>query len=325
MQLALNAAADMAEVVAGLSDAETDQVQPMADAFLTDLADEHDSVRVGQVRTEFSNVIEKEERRQTLDAGDPDVFPALIEYRLEEVVKTVTTDQSSDEEATYTLKFDDGLELTVARGVLFDQQKLWERYTTATGKYPEMADPGQAWPEWVGQLIEPLEIENPETGQRTAAVNALWNTVKTATAYADAGDAVDFGGVWVDDEPPEYDEIWVMREDVAAITNRHEIEDRPLQLEIAARGGDSDGLPGDQVSRQHTVNGQMQTVWRLDAEFWPEPDEYIEEPEDAIDRVERDLDAADHDDEDDDDPIGRMGEYGGDPDEDDGENGGDGQ
>lgn len=288
MRAAMDAAEEMAEIEVEASAAESEQVNMMAHAFLNDLSDAHDALTRKPIRNVWENARENLEKQQKLETGEAVVFNDLLEDVLVGVTKKVTTDLSSTEETEYVLEFRDGTGLTVTQSTLMDERALWKAYTAAMeGDYPERYGSEESdWDNFIGSLIEDLETVEQEVGPRTAALNALENYVKSSTAYGNLVDAVEKGGVYVDDEPPKHSEVRVPREAIASITSTHEITDRALQAELSARGLSGPSLDGDKVSYNTSVNGRWQTFWHLDGDYFDEVGPYEEEAADPIDRMD---------------------------------------
>ncbi|AXR80720.1 hypothetical protein [Natrarchaeobaculum sulfurireducens] len=342
-QVAFNMINQMSEVQAEAEDdagvGGDSSVSAMVEGFINQLADRKSYLSRSTLKQVWNDELSAAKAAQTIEGDLPGNFKDFLEETLVSVTKTVFTDVQSDD-VSYELRFDDGNDtvLSVDRSTLFNCKKFWEAYCSESGQYPARHESygENEWDGFVGRLIEDLETVDREVGPRTAAFRAVKNHVRHATAYADLEDAVERGGVWIDDDPDEGDptEIRVLRQDIARVTNNHEVTDRALQSEIKARGATVERL-GGKVSESTHVFGNWQTYWCFDPDEVPTPDEYDEEPEDPVDRVDDALDSSDETDDDDEDDdsgetggseSGQIGSFGVDPDEDgesDPENGGD--
>jgi hypothetical protein len=298
MRICLDAAEEFAAIEVDVEDETT--AHSMAKALLNQLCDSKSGVARKNVRAHWLDTIEEMEREQAVEDGERVIFSELIKNHLESVKKKVNTDRSNNEDTEYVLGFDDaaGTALTVTQTTLFEERALWKAYTSAQqGDYPERAgQEEEEWDNFVGDVIEDVgeEVEI-EVGPRTSALRALENHVSGAVAYAERADAVEQGGVYVDAEPPEHDEVVVPREAIASITSTHEITDRALQAEITARGCSGPSLAGEKVSDSTTVNGRWQTFWYLSGEYFNEVADYREEPRDALDRMPANDDGSEND------------------------------
>jgi len=308
MKLCLDAAETFAELEVEASDDNTDSIHAMAKAYLNQLSDTKSGVARKNVRKHWNDKIDELEKKQKLADGEDVYFHQIIRNHLTGVTKKVNTDRSSTEETEYVLEFDAGPNLTVTQSVLFNRRKLWKTYTSSReGEYPDHRDGDDDdradWDNFVGDVIEKVgEDVEREPGPRTAALQSLEDYVSNTVAYGNRKDAVENGGVYVDAEPPGHDEVVVPREAIASITNTHEITDRALQSEIAARGLSGPSTAGRTVSQSTTVHGNWQTFWYLSGEHFDEVGDYKEEADDPIDRMP---DApGDNDDNNDDDGAG---------------------
>jgi hypothetical protein len=282
-----------------------DRIELIIEGYINQIANRKSYL----TRTSLKEIWDEEVSRAKSAASVDDEFPSdfcpLIRETLDSIEKKVTRDSDSSE-AEYTLAFEDGRDtaFSVPRGTLFSEKKFWEAYTSASGQYPLRPDLEDAeWGNFIGSVIEPLEETTWEDGPRTAAFYQLENLVATSVAYGTLSDAVEHGGVYVDDEPPNHTEVWVLREDIARILQTHDISDRALQIEISSRDAhaaaarndpddeDSDG-GGRSVSYSTHVNGLWQTFWQLNADSFDEPEAYIEDPDDREDREDAAIDAA---------------------------------
>jgi len=292
MRLCLDAAERFAKIEAETGDESAERINSMARACLNQLADTKSGVDRKSVRRVWSDKRDELQREQQIEKGERVVFTDLIERTLRSVTKKVTTDRSSTEETEYVLKFEDtiGTELTLTQSILFDGRALWKAYTAAQdSEYPErVANEEVEWDNWIGSVLEDVgEDVEEEVGPRTAALRAIKNYVNNAASFGDRTDAVENGGVYVDDEPPGHSEVLVPREAVASITSTHEISDRALQSEISAREMTGPSTAGDKVSKSTTLNGDWQTFWCLDGdEFDVDEDAYSAEHVDSMDRID---------------------------------------
>lgn len=291
-QLCLDAADELGRVVGESDDSEETQVKATVDAYLSQLSDAVSGMKRGHVREVYQEKRDEVAEQKRIENGEAVVFTELVVRTLTGVTKKVTTDKSSTEETEFVLKFDDdnGTRLTVTQSTLFEGRALWKAYTAAQdGEYPERVESEEVeWDNWIGGVLEDVgeEIEE-EPGPRTAALQALENYVGNTTSYGNRTDAVEDGGVYVDDEPPANSEVVVPREAIASITNTHEITDRALQAEISARELTGPSTGGDKVAQSTTLNGNWQTFWYLDGgEFDVDVGAYKEEAEDPIDRMD---------------------------------------
>lgn len=318
MKLCLDAAEDFAELEVEASDDNTGSIHAMAKAYLNQLSDSKNGVARKNVRKHWLDKIDELEKKQKLADGEDVWFSQIISNHLVAVTKKVNTDRSSTEETEYVLEFDAGPNLTVTQSVLFDRRKLWKAYTSSReGEYPDRRDDDDddrdAWDNLMGSIIEQIgEDVEREPGPRTAALQSLEDYVSNTTAYGNRQDTVENGGVYVDTEPPGHDEVVVPREAIASITNTHEITDRALQSEIAARGLSGPSTAGKTVSQSTTVHGNWQTFWYLDGDHFDEVGDYKEEADDPIDRMPD----APGDDDNDDDSAGDANASGGNDDDD---------
>ncbi|WP_128476540.1 hypothetical protein [Halorussus pelagicus] len=267
MQVCMDAAQTFAAIEVEAGD-EATGLHSMAKAYLNQLSDTKSGVSRKNVRQIWLDEIDDLETEKKIDDGEVIIFSDLIEETLVGVTKKVTTDKSSTEETEYVLKFNDanGTRLTVTQSTFFEGRVLWKAYTAAQeGEYPDRAESEEVeWDNFIGDVIESVgEVVEEETGARTAAMQALKNYVSNTVAYGDRKDAVENGGVYVDDEPPANSEVVVPREAIASITSTHEITDRALQAEISARELTGTSTAGDKVSKSTTVHGNWQTFWYL--------------------------------------------------------------
>lgn len=306
MKLCLDAAEQFAELEVEASDDDAGSIHAMAKAYLNQLSDSKSGVARKNVRKHWLDKIDELEKKQKLADGEDVYFHQIISNHLTSVTKKVNTDRSSTEETEYVLEFDAGPNLTVTQSVLFDRRKLWKTYTSSReGEYPDRRDDDDDdradWDNLMGDIIERVgEDVEREPGPRTAALQSLEDYVSNTVAYGNRQDTVENGGVYVDAEPPGYDEVVVPREAIASITNTHEITDRALQSEIAARGLSGPSTAGKTVSQSTTVHGNWQTFWYLDGDHFDEVGDYKEEADDPIDRMPDS--PGDDDDDDQDDP-----------------------
>lgn len=291
MKLCLDAAEDFAELEIEASDDSTDSIHAMAKAYLNQLSDSKSGVARKNVRKHWLDKIDELEKKQKLADGEDVWFHQIISNHLVAVTKKVNTDRSSTEETEYVLEFDAGPNLTVTQSVLFNRRKLWKTYTSSReGEYPDKSvdddDEQEAWDNLMGSIIENVgEVVEREPGPRTAALQSLEDYVSNTVAYGNRQDAVENGGVYVDTEPPGNNEVVVPREAIASITNTHEITDRALQSEIAARGLSGPSTAGKTVSQSTTVHGNWQTFWYLDGDHFDQVGNYKDEADDPIDRM----------------------------------------
>jgi len=329
MKLCLDAAACFAEIQTKASDDDEDRIQSMAKAYLNQLSDTKSGVARKNVRAHWQDKLNELETKRKLEEGEAVSFNNLLRNTLTGVTKKVTEDKSSNEETSYQLEFSDaegddadGTEITVTQSTLFDSRGLWQAYTSAQeGRYPDRIETEEVdWDNLMANLLEDIgeEVEY-ETGARTAAFMALENYVKNATAYGNHEDAVENGGVYVDAEPKAHDEVLVPREAIASITNTHELTDRALQEEISARGLTGSSTGGNKVSMSTTLNGNWQTFWSLDGEYFNDVGAYKEKAEDPLDRMgpaPGDGDGSDDDDQNSASPDGNDGDSGDNDDDD---------
>ncbi|MBX0325683.1 MSCRAMM family adhesin SdrC [Halomicroarcula sp. F13] len=282
-----------------------DRIELIIEGYVNQIADRKSYLTRTSLKEIWEEEVSRAKSAASVDDELPTQFCPLIRETLESVEKKVTRDSDSSE-AEYTLAFDDGRDtnFSVPRGSLFSEKKFWEAYTSASGQYPLRPDLEDAeWGNFIGSVIEPLEETTWEDGPRTTAFYQLENLVASSVAYGTLSDAVEHGGVYVDDEPPNHTEVWVLREDIARILQTHDISDRALQIEISSRDAhaaaarndpddeDSTG-GGESVSYSTHVNGLWQTFWQLDADSFDEPDAYVEDPDDRRDREDAAIDAA---------------------------------
>jgi hypothetical protein len=282
-----------------------DRIELIIEGYINQIADRKSYLTRTSLKEIWDEEVSRAKSAATVDDEFPTQFCPLIKETLDSVEKKVTLDSDSSE-AEYTLAFDDGRDtnFSVPRGTLFSEKKFWEAYTSASGQYPLRPDMEDAeWGNFIGSVIEPLEETTWEDGPRTSAFYQLENLVATSVAYGTLSDAVEHGGVYVDNEPPNHTEVWVLREDIARILQTHDISDRALQIEISTRDAhaaaarndpdDEDSTGGGRsVSYSTHVNGLWQTFWQLNADSFDEPDAYIEDPDDREDREDAAIDAA---------------------------------
>lgn len=282
-----------------------DRIEFIIEGYINQIADRKSYLARTSLKEIWDEEVSRAKSAATVDDKFPTKFTELIRETLDSVEKKVTRDSDSSE-AEYTLAFEDGRDtkFSVPRGTLFSEKKFWEAYTSASGQYPSRPDLENAeWSNFIGQVIEPLEETTWEDGPRTSAFYQLENLVATSAAYGSLSDAVEYGGVYVDDEPPDHTEVWVLREDIARIVQTHDISDRALQIEISSRDAhaaaarndpdDEDSTGGGQsVSYSTNVNGLWQTFWQLNADSFDDPNPYTEDSDDREDREDAAIDAA---------------------------------
>lgn len=333
-QMAIEMIQEMSAVQAEVEAADPNGTLGMqVEGYINQLADRKSYLGRKNLKSVWEDAVEAAKAEQSVEDGVPTQFSQLIRKTVQEpVTKTITRDADSSE-ATYEFRFDDGQDtsFTVPRGTVFSQQKFWEAYTSESGQYPTLDDDieKEGWMNFIGGVLEEVEEVKYEDGPQTAAFHSLENKVKTATAYSTLEDAVDHAGVYVDDEPPDHTEVWVLREDIAQIVAATDITDRRLQGEIASRDAHADAVRNDAydetgeggsdaVSWSTTVHGLWQTVWQLNADEFESPDDYIEDPENQQEREDAAIDEAREksgsdtvgDSDEDDEETGMTGEFG---------------
>jgi hypothetical protein len=255
-----------------------DGTKSTAKAALNDIADVDSAVTRSDVKNAFYDRVDAIERKQRIEEGDM-VFQDLVAETMDDVTKHLTTDHV-DDPAYYTFTFelpdDDDTEVVhvmASEDAAFSKKRLWKAFIGATeNHYPERreeSDDGEGWDNHLGNLIEEVgETVKKDIGPRTAALMQLANKVNRSPAFANVQDAVENGGVYVDDEPPNHDEIWIPSQMVAEAKRDEEISSRKMQMELERRG--LNALPGDAVSDKESLPGRQVPVWKVKGEFVPE-------------------------------------------------------
>jgi len=312
MNAAMDAAEEFAELVVAAGDecdAERQAAFNQAKAFLNQLCDAKSALGRKDVRSYWTDQIEAEEHKATVEDGVPEYFEELVKECLESVTKTILTDKKKDE-TEYELSFEDGkgTNVVVSHSTLMSHEAMWKAYTSASGQYPlKNSRSGYTDSDWqneVGPVIEELEEVEMEVGPRTSAYRSVENLIERSAAYECMGDAVEQGGLWTgevaytveaDDGETEsrtVEELRVMREDIAQIKSQHDVTDRGLQIELKARVLSSPRVSG--ISESTYVNGSYQTYWCFERAEMPDPDAIVDEVADPMDRMDnRDDDGGD--------------------------------
>lgn len=294
----------------------------LADAHINSACD-----KAGVARSMAKDVLEErvEEYKAEIieeeaDYDIPACFDDLLQKCLDKVVPHRTTDHHSD--TTYQWHFSDGKGTVISTNDHhWDWTEFYSRYSDESGYFPqnpsETLREAQDWREFLAPIMnERLVDKDPSTGPRTRAVHSLMDAVEKAVAYKHLDDAVERGGVWVNDEPPAHDEVWLPASKVIDATTQQEISERALQEELKARDHTLDEHSGVAVSERR--NGSSQRFWKLDASDFPTPAEYVEDPETLEQRLRnarngnagQQRDGTETADGDDDGEPGKMGEYG---------------
>lgn len=209
----------------------------------------------------------------------PPALDEWIEAELERVIVVETTDATQD--TRWRWDFADG---TVETSTTKDgithfswshfRDEIYQGLGENTTK-PTRVE-AEEWRLWLADLIEQRGVTRETFGPRSQGAERLQEYVRDSMAYGNKPDAVERGGVYMDDDPSNGspDELRVLSTDVKRICDDVEIEVRGLQQELDARGYTHDDVSG--VSEGNYVNGKMVRFWVLTPDF-SEPAAYLEE------------------------------------------------
>lgn len=265
--IAKSGAADIARIMAGEGD-EGDKTT--ARAAINGIADSQSSVRRDSLRSVFRDTMEEQEKQEKMAQGEF-VWETLVEMSVTDVKKSRTTDVSASE-AWYIFTFDvsgDTITTTITQDQVFDRKAMWKAFiANSQNLYPERTDNDEEekWDNFIsGVITEVGETVETIVGPRTAGITRLASKVNTSVAFSNLRDAIEEGGVYVDEEPPNHSEIWIPREKVGDTKTTDDVTDRMLQNEISERGMNiSDG---ESVSSTEYVDGRRAVFWRVTPEF----------------------------------------------------------
>jgi hypothetical protein len=237
-----------------------------------------------------------------------------LEHDLERVNIIRSTDKVND--TILRWEFADGAVIEHDDSVHMHRYEFWEQLTLETSKSlsPDLAseqagEPGEKedryrklslgpesrpwhyerefWVESITDLMEERGTETERVGPRTAVWEKVQDYIRRSRMVADRADAVvESQPHAVRDGDGELSELWIPSSTVGEICEEWGLTPNALQSELAARGVDSDTVPGDGISDVFSEDGRATRYWRLDAthEEVPEPDEVVDELDDGLDR-----------------------------------------
>lgn len=220
-----------------------------------------------------------------------------IDANLERVVRVETTDSTQD--TVFRWDFSDGTveTATTKDGVTHFswshfRDEIYQGIGVNTAK-PNRRE-AEEWRTWIAELIKSRGETKTNFGPRSAAIEKLQEYVRDSIAYGNKADAVERGGVYMDEDPHNGspDELCVMNNDVKRICDDQEVEVRGLQNELDARGFTHDRVNG--VSEGEYVDGAMIRYWVLKPDF-ATPAQFLEEgvaPAEAAAREDDDGDGS---------------------------------
>ena len=327
--ICLDCVSKMVRVSVSDADADDSTSHAIIDTYLGELSQ-------GRPVTKTALKKHREEERahlmaqKSLEEGETIDFKKHLETNLQKIKQIRWTDKSGPDESSYILNVQNANNITVSRGILYDERKLWQAFCAKqNGDYPERACYKEGSPEWddfINELMEKRGKVEESEGPRHGALRALKNRVREATPYGTPHDAIEMSGVYLPCEPPNHDEIHIPREIVSRVltTTHTDVTYRKLQLELTARNMAGGSMSGDAVANSTTLDGNYQTFWVVDADgFDIDVDAYREEAEDIDDRMgakpgDTDTDTDNNDvvnTDDNKNEYGKMGSSGGDDDE----------
>jgi hypothetical protein len=237
-----------------------------------------------------------------------------LEHDLERVNIIRSTDKVND--TILRWEFADGAVIEHDDSVHMHRYEFWQELTLESSKRlsPDLAseqagEPGEKedryrklslgpesrpwhyerefWVESITDLLDERGTETERVGPRTAVWEKVQDYIRRSRMVSDRADAVaESQPHAVREEDGSLSELWIPSSTVGEICEEWGLTPDALQSELAARGVDSDSVPGDGISDVFSEDGRATRYWRLDAthEEVPEPDEVVDELDDGLDR-----------------------------------------
>jgi hypothetical protein len=298
---------DMKKEVEAVSEFATELGELVADGL--DKSDAH--AQCGQLanistynKSQLKKKVNSAAQKAKNQADSRRTFNEVLSDDLVEVVKVTSTDHHQG--TVYRWHFKRGtVETRQSKDEThshFSWHHFRDDYYDATGEMPakphdELLN-GEEWREFITELIDQRGRDDPNKGPRTCAIDELKGYIRSSKGYAELEDALQFDGVYIDDDPEngDPDEVWVSNATIKRICDNNELGGtRALQLELDARNLTSTEVAG--VSHTETINNRSVTFWRLRVDV-ATPAEYVVSPQTPAQRVAQRNAQQDDDDDD---------------------------